>query len=104
MFCYVLKPLKWNLLIACKRIILSLDVKLLTFTGSWVTNGWLSIAPGFWGLRCNKIFPLAPRKHWLLLSEVLCCRAKQTSAPGVAEYRKPMKKKTMESLIFSYYT
>lgn len=58
-----------------------------TFTGSCVTRGWLSIAPGFWGFSCSREFPLDPRKHWLLLSEVLCCLAKLTSEPGLPGYR-----------------
>lgn len=51
----------------------------ITFMGSVVTRGWLSMAPG----RCAAVqlgkWPLALEKHWLLLSETLWCRAKQTS-------------------------
>lgn len=58
-----------------------------TLTGSWVTRGWLSMAPGFWGFSCSRAFPLEPSRHWLLLSEVLCCLAKLTSEPGLPGYR-----------------
>lgn len=41
--------------------------------------GWLSMAPGLCVARRGSTFPLAPKKHWLLLSETLWCRAKQMS-------------------------
>lgn len=37
------------------------------------------MAPGLCATMLLGKWPLALEKHWLLLSETLCCRAKQTS-------------------------
>ncbi len=69
-----------------KRIISGFQVSVgvlgtctLTFMGSVVTRGWFSMAPGLCRAMLLGKWPLALEKHWLLLSEMLCCRAKQTS-------------------------
>lgn len=62
-----------------RRILSANSTCILTFMGSVVTSGWLSMAPGLCAAVPLGKWPLALEKHWLLLSETLCCRAKQTS-------------------------
>lgn len=52
---------------------------IFAFMGSVLTRDWLSMAPGLCAARCEDMWPLAPEKHWLLLSDMLCWRAKQLS-------------------------
>lgn len=46
---------------------------------SVLTRDWLSMAPGLCAASCKGRWPLAPEKHWLLFSDMLCWRAKQLS-------------------------
>lgn len=62
-----------------RNLDIQLDGHVLAFIGSVVTMGWLSMAPGLCATSWEGRWPLAPEKHWLLLSEMLCWRAKQLS-------------------------